>query len=51
LTGFGAPSSKRGTGRLIIEELTYLLRQIGCERDLPEEEITRLHDIFGTQNR
>ena len=32
-------------------QMTYLLRQIGGERDLPEEEIARLHAIFGTKKR
>jgi len=30
-------------------QMTYLLRQIGGERDLPAEEIARLHAIFGAK--
>jgi len=30
-------------------QMTYLLRQIGGERDLPPEKIARLHTIFGTK--
>ena len=42
--------SRRPRGRVeYTADMTYLLRQIGGERNLADEEIARLHAIFGPE--